>query len=58
MLEEIKIEKRRSGDGWGEDCWGEECLLNKISRSLMAYGEVEYTYKYAHFCINMRRILL
>lgn len=35
-----------------------ECLLNKISRSLMAYGGVEYTYKYTLFCINIRRILL
>ena len=58
MLEEIKIEKRRSGDGWGEDCWGEECLVYKISRGLMGYGGVEYTYKYTPFCINMRRILL
>lgn len=25
------------------------CLLNKISRGLMVYGGVEYTYKYTHF---------
>ena len=35
-----------------------ECLVYKISRGLMGYGGVEYTYKYTPFCINMRRILL
>ena len=35
-----------------------KCLLNKISWGLMVYGEVEYTYRYKHFCINIRRILL
>ena len=35
-----------------------KCLLNKISWGLMVYGGVEYTYRYKHFCINIRRILL
>ena len=40
------------------DCWVNKCLRGKISRGLMAYGEDEYTYKYASFCINIRHILL